>query len=100
MAETAFGPDRAPPVDTTPPFPAGKKFGRGRELASASPWALIRRRFARHRLAAASFYLLVVLYLLAIGAEFFAPHSPRWRDLTHIYCPPQVPRFSFAQGLH
>ncbi|MGH7945332.1 MAG: hypothetical protein ACREH8_16850 [Opitutaceae bacterium] len=29
----------------------------------------------RHRLAVASLFLLSVLYVIAAGAEFFAPHS-------------------------
>ena len=45
------------------------------EPGSLSQWALIRRQFGQHRLAVASLFLLVVLYVLAAGAEFFAPHS-------------------------
>jgi peptide/nickel transport system permease protein len=70
------------------------------EPGSESQWALIRRRFLNHRLAVAALFLLAVLYVVAAGAEFFAPHSRQWRDLTHAYCPPQLPRFSFAHGLH
>lgn len=65
---------------------------------SLSHWAMIRRRFAQHRLAVASLYLLGVLYVIALGAEFFAPYSRQWRDLSHAYCPPQLPRFSMARG--
>lgn len=60
----------------------------------------MRRRFVNHRLAVASFFLLIVLYVLALGAEFFAPTTRHWRDLSHAYCPPQVPRFSWEHGLH
>jgi peptide/nickel transport system permease protein len=67
---------------------------------SLSPWALIRRRFVRHRFAVAALYLLVVLYGLAVFAEFLAPYTRQWRDLTHAYCPPQLPRFSFAGGFY
>jgi peptide/nickel transport system permease protein len=70
------------------------------EPGSLSQWALIRRRFARHRLAVASLFLIAVLYVLALGAEFFAPYPRQWRDLSQAYCPPQLPRFSFAHGLH
>ncbi len=62
------------------------------EPGSLSHWALIRRRFKHHRLAVASLYLLAVLYLLAIAAEFFAPYSRQWRNLAYAYCPPQLPR--------
>ncbi|MBI5770626.1 MAG: ABC transporter permease [Verrucomicrobia bacterium] len=70
------------------------------EPGSLSPWALIRRRFVSHRLAVVSLYLLAVLYVMALGAEFFAPYPRQWRDLAHAYCPPQLPRFSLAHGLH
>ena len=70
------------------------------EAGSLSQWALIRRRFLQHRVAVASLFLLAVLYVLAAGAEFFAPHTRQWRDLSHRYCPPQLPRFSWRDGLH
>ncbi len=65
-----------------------------------SQWGLIRRRFLQHRLAVASVFLLGVLYTLAAGAEFFAPYTRQWRDLSRAYCPPQLPQFSLAHGLH
>ena len=65
-----------------------------------SQWMLIRRRFARHRLAMAGLLVLVLLYLVALFAEFIAPYSSQWRDLEHVYCPPQLPRFSLEHGLH
>ncbi len=68
--------------------------------ASLSPWALVWARFARHRLAVASLYLLAVIYVLAAGAEFFAPHSAGWRDLDYAYAPPQLPRYSLEHGWH
>ena len=68
--------------------------------AYQSQWQLIRRRFARHRLAVGALYVLVVLYLLAAFVEFFAPYTRTWRDLDHIYCPPQRVRFSVSAGLH
>lgn len=71
-----------------------------REPGSLSQWALIRRQFLHHRLAVASLFLLVVLYTLAAGAEFFSPYTRQWRDLAHAYCPPQLPRYSWRDGLH
>jgi len=68
--------------------------------AGQSQWQLIWRRFKRHRLAVVGMFLLMVLYVLAAFAEFFAPYTPSWRDLPHAYCPPQPPRFSLAEGLH
>ena len=68
------------------------------ESGSLSQWALIGRRFARHRLAVAAVFLLAILYVLAGGAEFFAPYSRQWRDLSRSYCPPQLPRWSGRDG--
>jgi len=65
-----------------------------------SQWQLIRRRFVRHKLAVGSMFMLMVLYLLALFAEFFAPYPKDWKDLDHAYCPPQPPRFSLAHGIH
>lgn len=71
-----------------------------RTASTQSQWALILRRFRQHRVAVASFFVLVVLYLLAAFAEFFAPYTREWRDLGHIYAPPQLPRWSWEDGLH
>ncbi len=67
---------------------------------SLSQWALIRRRFRRHRLAMVSLYFLAVIYSLAFSAEFFAPYTRQWRDLDHAYAPPQLPRISWEHGLY
>jgi peptide/nickel transport system permease protein len=83
-------------IETLPPGPAVSVV----EAGALSPWALIRRRFAQHRLAVASLFVLAVLYALALGAEFFAPYSRQFRDLSHVYCPPQLPRFSWARGFY
>jgi len=67
---------------------------------SLSQWQLIGRRFAQHRLAVASAYFLIVVYVTALFAEFFAPYPSRWRDLEHAYSPPQRIRLSWSEGLH
>ncbi|MDB6169665.1 MAG: peptide transporter permease [Verrucomicrobia bacterium] len=65
-----------------------------------SPWELTLRRFARHRLGLASFFLLGVLYAMAVGCEFFAPTTREWQDQGHSYCPPQPVRFSWPEGFY
>ncbi|MDY7011264.1 MAG: ABC transporter permease [Planctomycetota bacterium] len=66
-----------------------------------SQWQLIRRRFKKHRLAVAAMFLLIVMYTLALFAEFFAPYPSMWKDLSYAYCPPtQIPRISLSDGLH
>jgi peptide/nickel transport system permease protein len=70
------------------------------DVAALSQWQLIGRRFARHKLAVLSLYLLVVLYSVALLADFVAPYAPNQRHLGHLYCPPHALHFSLAQGLH
>ncbi len=65
-----------------------------------SQWQLIRRRFRKHHLALGAMYLLIVMYIMAIFAEFFAPYTTSWKDLYHTYSPPQTPRLSFSEGLY
>jgi peptide/nickel transport system permease protein len=65
-----------------------------------SPFALLRRRFARHRLGMASLFMLILFYVLAIGCEFFAPTTREWRDLKKSYSPPQLPHFNLSDGLY
>ncbi len=71
-----------------------------REMGSLSQWQLIRLRFRRHKLAIVSMYLLIVFYLMALFADFFAPYNQSWKDLDFSYCPPQIPGFNFTHGLH
>lgn len=44
--------------------------------------------------------VLILLYLLALFAEFFAPYGNNWRDSAFAYAPPMLPRFSLEHGLH
>lgn len=71
-----------------------------RDVSTMSQSALIWMRFRRHKLALISLYLLGALYAVAIFAEFFAPYDKDHRDLDYIYCPPQLPKFNFRDGLH
>ncbi|MHB9024475.1 MAG: ABC transporter permease [Armatimonadota bacterium] len=63
------------------------------ELYGASQWQLIWRKFRKHRLAAASGMLIVVLYLLAGLCEFVAPYTPEHRQVAYAYAPPQYPHW-------
>ena len=69
-------------------------------LEYATQWQLIRRQFARHHLAVVAGYLLLVLYLVAGFVEVFAPYTGGWKDLQHLYAPPQLPRWSPTQGFY
>jgi len=69
-------------------------------IGALSQWQLIRRRFVRHRLAVASLFMLAVLYVVAVFAEFFAPYPPGLKNIDRLYCPPQPVQFSLSEGLH
>lgn len=85
-----------PPPDVQAPAAAEEKAA----VAVMSQWQLIRRAFAQHKLAVIALHVLILLYVVAIFAEFVAPYSPLTRDLDHQYCPPQLPRWSMKHGLH
>ncbi|MCC5833189.1 MAG: ABC transporter permease [Opitutales bacterium] len=70
------------------------------EKATQSQWALIRRRFFRHKLGVISLATLIILYVVAVFAEFFSPYPPGHRNPDTPYAPPQTVRFSFEHGLH
>jgi len=71
-----------------------------RDVGTLSQWQLIRLRFSKHRLAVISLRVLAILYVVALFVEFFAPYTPKWHSLDHMYSPPQLPRFSSEHGLH
>ncbi len=70
----------------------------GEKLFVASQWQLIRWKFFRHRLAMGALAVLIVLYLLALFAEFTSPHDARHRDVRYMYCPPQRIHFFDEEG--
>ncbi len=63
----------------------------------ASQWQLMWRKLRRHRLALAGATVLALLYLVAIFAEFFAPHDIFQRHNDYINAPPQLVRV-FDEG--
>jgi len=69
-------------------------------IDNLSQWQLIRIRFLKHKLAVASMFLLLVLYALAVFAEFVAPYDKGHGNVDFIYCPPQMPKFSFEHGFY
>lgn len=71
-----------------------------RDAGALSQWELVFLRFKRHRLAVASFYIIVVLYLLAIFCEFFSAVQPATRRLDATYAPPHALHIDWEHGLH
>jgi len=63
-----------------------------------SPLALAWRQLRKHRVALVGGGILIVLYVLAIFADFVAPYSLDWTDRARFYHPPVLPRIVDAQG--
>ena len=78
--------------------PSGKEDVLDVTEGSLSQWQLIRLRFRKHKLAVVSLYVLVVLYSMALFAEFFSPYTQPWKNLSYAYCPPTTPSFSLKHG--
>ncbi|EEW09224.1 Oligopeptide transport system permease protein appC [Vibrio mimicus] len=71
----------------------GRLFGRKKktiDLSTATQWQLIGLKMRQHKLAWYSLWFLVIVYFIALFAEFFAPFQPsdNWRRYT--YAPPQA----------
>ena len=87
-------------VAPTPPLAETEEQLDAGAAGALSQWQLIRRRFSKHKLAVASVYVLALMYFVAIFAEFIAPYPPNARHIEYGYCPPQLIRFDFRNGLH
>ena len=66
----------------------------------ASSWALMRRRFRKHKLALIGGAVLLVIYLLAIFAGFFSVAAPFDRHQDHLFAPPTLVRVFHEGRLH
>ena len=89
------------PPDRRPSEVEPKSRGRDEiDTGSLSQSQLIRLRFARHRVGQASLYLLVLVYFMALVADFFALYDSNRRHLDFIYAPPQLPKFSLDHGFY
>lgn len=70
------------------------------ELGVLSYRQLIWRRFRRRKLAVICGAILLVFYVVAIGADFFAPYRPTTISVRLRHVPPQSLRFSWRDGVH
>jgi len=59
---------------------------------------LMWRKFLRSRIAVLSGIALIVIYLVMILADFFAPYDMTRAQSEYLYCPPQPLRFVDAEG--
>lgn len=56
----------------------------------ASQWKLVWWKFRKHKVALASGLIIILIYLVAIMAEFLAPAPPDRMDSRYLYAPPQI----------
>jgi len=75
MSEQPKSPETTHVVSLEEAVIAPGKAGASERYYYASQWELIRWRFSRHRVAVFSLVFLVILYLLAIFAEFVSPYT-------------------------
>ena len=68
------------------------------DVVVASQRQLIWRKFKRHRVAVFCLYVIVLLYTVAIFAEFFAPYGAFQRHPGYLYAPPMQVHFFDENG--
>jgi peptide/nickel transport system permease protein len=65
----------------------------------ASQWQLVWWRFKEHKVAVASGVLVILIYMVALFAEFLAPFAPDEVNAQYLYAPPQQPHlFDTSDG--
>ena len=66
----------------------------------ASQWTLMRRRFAKHKVAVWMFWVVLLLYVFCMNCDFFAPYTATEVHKDWVNLPPQILRVSVADGLY
>jgi len=74
--------------------------GDERKLAyyEASQWTLMRRRFNKHKVAVWMLIVVIVLYVLCMNCDFFAPYDPSTIHKEWINLPPQSLKLGRVEG--
>lgn len=68
------------------------------QLLEASQYQLMLVKFKKHKLALISFWLLIVMYIIAIFADFIAPYSPLTRFGDLVFATPTEVHVRDEQG--
>jgi peptide/nickel transport system permease protein len=63
---------------------------RNADIAVAGQWKLFWLKFVKHRLAVASLFVVLFLYVVAALADFIAPYDPNATNARFTYAPPQA----------
>ncbi len=80
--------------------PLAEKADVGLDQLTASQWALMVRKFRKHKVAVWSGLVLVLLYIVGLTCEFVAPYTLDYRNAEYAYAPPQRLRIISEDGLH
>lgn len=56
------------------------------------------KKFLRHKVAVFSSFVLFILYLMVIFADFFAPYGMLTNHKYHLYAPPQISKIRFVDN--
>ena len=88
---SAFTEEGASPIKKAPTGKATRKTREEKEaqIFVASQWQLMWWRFRRHQMAVASAIVVLLIYLVALLAEFLAPFNPEIPNAKYLYAPPQ-----------
>ncbi len=74
---------------TTAPAEPVRQRTTGDRVATAGQWTLVWWRFRRHKLAMTGLVVTLLIYLMAIFADFVAPVPPHETNARYTYAPPQ-----------
>jgi peptide/nickel transport system permease protein len=88
-------------LQTTAPgamFPADDQLEVAPDVAVASQWRLMWRKFRKHRLAVVGLVVTILIYLVAAFAPMVATQSPYTTNADYTYAPPQFPRLWSTEG--
>ncbi|RYE86798.1 MAG: ABC transporter permease [Hyphomicrobiales bacterium] len=80
-------------AETGPSVSALRPGDRRAEIAVAGQWTLIWQKFMRHKVAVVAGVVILVLYFIALFAEFLAPGLPETSKPQFTHSPPQEIRF-------
>src|SRR5512139_178134 len=64
----------------------------------APQWKLVWWKFRKHKMAMLSGIILILIYLVALLADFLAPFDPSLTNSNYLYVPPQSLHFAFEKG--
>src|ERR1041385_9512254 len=64
----------------------------------APQWKLVWWKFRKHKIALISGIIMILIYTVALFADFLAPFDPSQTNSTYLYAPPQAIHFVDEKG--